>query len=295
MKTDNIFVSSLCIYPVKSCRGIHVNSWEINRYGFKYDRFWTIINKNDNKILTQRELPKLALIAPRIDELNSELILSAPEVQDLHLPLLPKKEFCKKYQIDLWGDQVIGYCCGDEAANWLTNFLKVSASLLFKSNEDTRIIRKNLPKGIDFQPETAFADTFPFLITSEESLHDLNGRLSEPVTFRNFRPNIVVKGCSKSFEEDTWKEIIIGTDKENIFYVSCRSTRCIVPNVNPDTGIRNKLEPSKTLSSYRRVDLGAKYHACFGMNVIHSKSGIVLSVGDPVTVLTIGEHIREKY
>ncbi|CAG8435765.1 6221_t:CDS:2 [Diversispora eburnea] len=231
MKSNNIFVSSLCIYPVKSCRGI-----------------------------------PLALISPRINELSSELILSAPEVQDLHLPLLPKKEFCKKYQTNLWGDQVIGYCCGDEPDNWLSNFLKVSVGLLFKSNEDTRIIRKNLPKEIDFQPETAFADSYPFLIMSEESLHDLNKRLSEPVAFINFRPNIVVKGCNKSFEEDTWKEIIIGNDKENIFYLACRSTRCTVPNVNPDTGIKNKLEPLKTLSSYRRVDLGSKYHACFGMN-----------------------------
>ena len=43
---------------------------------------------------------------------------------------------------------------------------------------------------------------------------------------RNFRPNIVVKGCNAPYEEDTWKKIVIGEDRENIFYVTCRSIRC---------------------------------------------------------------------
>ena len=71
-----------------------------------------------------------------------------------------------------------------------------------------------------------FADAFPFLLISEESLADLNSRLDSPVTMRNFRPNIVVKGCNAPYEEDTWKKIVIGEDKENIFYITCRSIRC---------------------------------------------------------------------
>ena len=38
----------------------------------------------------------------------------------------------------------------------------------------------------------------------------------------------------------------------------------VVPNVNPDTGERNGIQPLKTLMSYRRVDKGAIYKACFG-------------------------------
>lgn len=67
-----------------------------------------------------------------------------------------RKENCKKYQINLWEDQVFGYYCGDAAANWLTNFLKVSVKLLFKSDEDTRIIYRNVPKEIDFFPEVFY-------------------------------------------------------------------------------------------------------------------------------------------
>ena len=56
---------------------------------------------------------------------------------------------------------------------------------------------------------------YPFLILSQESLSDLNKRLSSPVAIRNFRPNIVIKGCNKPYEEDTWKKIGIGSDQSN--------------------------------------------------------------------------------
>ena len=77
--------------------------------------------------------------------------------------------------------------------------------------------------------QTAFADGYPFLILSQESLSDLNKRLSSPVAMRNFRPNIVIKGCKKPYEEDTWKQIRIGPDHSNdhLFFLVARCTRCV--------------------------------------------------------------------
>jgi len=48
----------------------------------------------------------------------------------------------------------------------------------------------------------------------------------------NFRPNILIENVDPH-EEDNWKEILIG---ENKFYVAVRCTRCLLPNVNPETG-----------------------------------------------------------
>ena len=39
---------------------------------------------------------------------------------------------------------------------------------------------------------------------SEESVEDLNTKLENPVLVKNFRPNIVIKGC-KAYEEVTCK------------------------------------------------------------------------------------------
>ncbi|CAB4375162.1 unnamed protein product [Rhizophagus irregularis] len=271
-------ISSIYIYPVKSCKGIKVDSWKINNYGFKFDRFWMIVD-DQNHAITQREHSKLALVSPTIhenddDDNGGSVILTNPENdQELKLPLLPNKGNGIKLSVTICDEIIMAYDC------------------------DLRIIEKNLPPKNELlkQPETAFSDGYPFLIISEESLSDLNNRLSLPVTFRNFRPNIVIKGCNKPFEEDTWKKIIVGEDADdNLFFVVARSTRCVMTTVNPETGIKEGLDPLKTLQSYRRVDPGAKYKACFGMNVIHNKSGMTLNVGDQIKVIATGEHIREK-
>jgi hypothetical protein len=67
--------------------------------------------------------------------------------------------------------------------------------------------------------------------------------------------------------------------------------------VNLETGEPGK-QPSKILmkDSWRRVDPGAKFHACFGMNSISaSPGGFSLAVGDQVSILsTTSEHDRKK-
>ncbi|CAG8499366.1 11140_t:CDS:2, partial [Paraglomus occultum] len=257
---------------------------------------------NENKFLSQRSFPKMAMITPRF-EVNdngdiSELVLSAKGVEkELRLPLDVKTslESNDKLEVKIWNDVVPVYDCGKEASTWISSFLGTSATLVVKPDEHVRSITKNLPSPneLAYRPQVAFADSFPFLLISEESLTDLNSRLDSPVNMRNFRPNIVVKGCNAPYEEDTWKEIVIGEDRENIFYVTCRSTRCTVPNVNPDTGERKSNQPLKTLMSYRRVDKGAIYKACFGMNVLHSKPGTLISIGDQIEIISTGEHMRE--
>jgi uncharacterized protein YcbX len=51
--------------------------------------------------------------------------------------------------------------------------------------------------------QVGFADGFAFLLISEASLEDLNGRLEDPLPMNRFRPNFVVKGCG-SYAEDGW-------------------------------------------------------------------------------------------
>ncbi|KAF0392314.1 MOSC-domain-containing protein [Gigaspora margarita] len=291
-------ISALYIYPLKSCKGIELKSWKIGQYGFKYDRYWMIINEKC-QVVTQREQSKLVFITPKLEEVDSEdeskggdLVLSAPDMEELRLPLLPDQVNCIKSKATIFDDTIDACDCGEESSKWITKYLGCSARIVFKS--DARFVSSNLPKELSHQPKVAMQDGFPFLLISEESLSDLNNRLSKLVDARNFRPNIVVRGCNCPFEEDKWKKIIIGDDKENLFFVACRCTRCTVPNVNPDTGEINN-QTLRTLQSYRRVDAGAKYFACFGMNLIHTRPDIILNVGDPVTVVSTGEHKREPY
>lgn len=54
-----------------------------------------------------------------------------------------------------------------------------------------------------------YADTSSFMVASESSMKDLNGRLKEPVSMGWFRPNVVVRGA-RPFDEDDWAFLKIG-------------------------------------------------------------------------------------
>ncbi|TKV15257.1 MOSC domain-containing protein, partial [Citrobacter sp. TBCS-14] len=55
----------------------------------------------------------------------------------------------------------------------------------------------------------SFADGYPYLLTNEASLRDLQQRCPASVKMEQFRPNLVISGAG-AWEEDTWKVIRIG-------------------------------------------------------------------------------------
>lgn len=54
-----------------------------------------------------------------------------------------------------------------------------------------------------------FADGYPYLLTNEASLRDLQQRCPAGVQMEQFRPNLVVSGVA-AWEEDSWKVLRIG-------------------------------------------------------------------------------------
>lgn len=136
------------------------------------------------------------------------------------------------------------------------------------------------------------------------SVHDVASKLprrSGPYEFitpllnaLRFRANIYVTG-PPAFNEDTWTKARITQPRSDAgidLHVSCRTTRCNLPNVDPETGVADRNEPNTTLRSYRVVDEGSK-SACLGMMITPLSEGKV-SVGDFVEVTETGEHRRVK-
>lgn len=79
------------------------------------------------------------------------------------------------------------------------------------------------------------------------------------------------------------------------YHVSCRTTRCQLPNVDQDTGERDKQEPLQTLKKTRAyVDEGAGSNPCLGMQMVpllkDEMGSESLAVGDNVEVLEMGKH-----
>ncbi|KAK2759557.1 hypothetical protein FQN54_003036 [Arachnomyces sp. PD_36] len=142
---------------------------------------------------------------------------------------------------------------------------------------------------VGFQPAVGFADTYPLHLLNLASVRDLGKRTASTIpklTIRRFRPNIVIQGPGP-YEEDAWKRIRIN---EHEIAAAARTTRCRLPNVDPDSGERHDSEPDKTMRSFRCIDEGDPRKACLGMQMVPSSQDFTLRVGDELVVLETGKH-----
>jgi len=264
-----VTASSLIYYPIKACRGFEVETSSVERMGLENDRRMMVVTP-EGKFLTQREHPKLALVTPTLKD--GLLTLSAPNFDSLRLtvqktgPIQP---------VEIWKSRgVHAVDQGDEAAAWFSDWLGASARLVHFA--DGYIRKLNPQYAVNADDHTGFADGYPILIISEESLQDLNSRLETPVPMNRFRPNLVVKGC-KPFEEDSWKRIRIG-DVELAIVKPC--PRCVVTTIDKETLEEGK-EPLKTLNKFRKQAGGAM----FGQNAVPLNEGRI-RVGDEAVILS---------
>ena len=170
--------------------------------------------------------------------------------------------------VQVW-DHVGSALRHDEGSRWFSSFLGDHVSLVYMPDTERRQVspERSLPSDI-----MSFADGYPFLLLSEESLEDLNARLAAPVTMTRFRPNLVISGCLP-YAEDHFSRLSIGSVA---FRAVKRCERCSVVSVNPSSGERGQ-EPLRTLARYRLEDS----KVWFGMNLIHDGPG-VLRLGDEV-------------
>lgn len=179
----------------------------------------------------------------------------------------------------------------------LQSFLGISNPLtLFRVHTSKpRKLFKNAPTAeqLGYQANVGFQDSYPLSIQNISSIRDMESRVPSTAAFtpdaRRYRGNIYISG-PPAYDEDNWTLITIGGRR---FHCSCRTTRCKLPNTDPDTGIQDRKgnEPQKTMLKYRVIDEGSS-SACLGMQVVPSKGAVggMMRVGDEVRVVRKGEH-----
>jgi uncharacterized protein len=175
--------------------------------------------------------------------------------------------------VTVWNDTCEAIDEGDEIAEWLSTYIKISCRLVRMADTFVRSVDAEYA---DTEDQVGFADAYPFLLISTASLEDLNSKLDQALPMNRFRPNIVVSGCA-SFAEDTWRQARIGPCELNVVK-PC--DRCVVTTTDQETGKRGQ-EPLRTLAKYRNKD----NKVLFGQNLIPKTTGLV-EVGDQVEVLT---------
>jgi uncharacterized protein len=116
---------------------------------------------------------------------------------------------------------------------FFATFLAVPTAKLVYTGPDPRAIAINQPRSTAQGGRiiaTAFADAGPYLLATEASFEDVNGRLERKLDIIRFRPNVVVGG-TVAWDEDDWKLIFI--DGLGVFHVIARCPRCQLPKYIP--------------------------------------------------------------
>lgn len=278
----DVVVSQLWIYPIKSLSGISLDSVQLEKRGFQYDRRWMLVDK-DNRFITQRQYPKMTLIVPELGDFG--LQLRAPDMPLLIIPYPdPQIELYEEVEVLCWDDMVSALHINNAIDNWFSEFLDTDCQLVYMPDESLRPVDPDYAIANDI---ASFADGFPNLIISEASLDDLNSRLENKLTMERFRPNIVISGCAPYAEDQLGHFKINQID----FYAVKPCSRCVITTINPDNGAKLSSEPLQTLSLYRK-----KHNKVFfGQNLLHTYNYLndnQLSVGNLLEVIEPAEAVQ---
>ena len=258
----NCTLHALYVHPVKSCAGIEVQRSLLLETGLDLDRAWMLVDER-GEFVTQRELPRLALVRPTLR--SDDLVLRAPGMLALHVAL---DRVESALRVRVWDDWVPAWDMGALAAQWFSDFAGRPLRLV-RFDPDYRRLSDSRWTGA-YLGQTAFADAFALLVTSTGSLAELNRRLVEQgqsaVAMRRFRPNLVLDGI-EAHDEDHIELLEIDTPQGTARLKLVKPcARCSIPGVDLDTGEQG-FAVTDTLAAYR-ADARVGGAVTFGMNAI---------------------------
>jgi uncharacterized protein YcbX len=262
-------VQDIFIYPIKSMKGIRLESAKVLERGFQYDRRWMLVDRA-GLFITQRTHHQMALI--QVELQDNHLLVSSEinQANPIQIPLDFKLE--SQIEVEVWDDRMLANLVDPSFDQWFSEVLGIDCQLVVMP-ESTQ--RKVSPKYAVHEESVSFADGMPYLIIGQESLNHLNSKLTQEVAMNRFRPNIVFSG-GVGFVEDSWKNIKIGNVD---FCVVKPCARCVLITVDQETGEKSK-EPLNTLASYRTLN----NKVYFGQNALALHEG-VLRVGDSIHLI----------
>lgn len=232
---SGLHISELWVYPIKSCQGRKLEQATLVPTGIQHDREW-MVARPDGLFLSQRVLPKMAQIQPRVTD--DALVVDAPRMPQLEVPIVRRDR--QRVVGTVWKNEMPAWDEGPEAAAWFTAFLGRECRLLRSMGE--RVVDKKFQMANASKTVHA-ADGFPLLVTSTATLESLAGPIDETqrdtpaIPMNRFRPNVVVSADQNLSpgQEDHWRTLLIGETKLHLVK-AC--SRCPIPNIDQVTGER---------------------------------------------------------
>jgi uncharacterized protein YcbX len=266
-------VTGLFRYPVKSLRGTALGRSTVEPIGLTGDRRWLVVD-HQGRFQTIRQIPVMTQIGVAETETGIEISHDSFGAVAVATPAAD----AERLLVTVWRDTVPVLLADPSGGAFLSRIMGQPVRLVYMNDPASRPVTPLYGRPED---RTSFADAFPFLLTTEASLGDLNRRLALPVEMRRFRPNIVIDGTD-AWAEDGWKSLRIGAVT---FRVAKACGRCVVTTRDPDTGEQpDPTQPLQTLASFHRASDGG---IIFGQNLIPETIGEI-AIGDAVEILEAG-------
>ncbi len=286
-------ISEINIYPIKSLKGISLDSALFEERGLQHDRRW-MLTTPEGMFFTQREFPQMATITVGLD--SGGLKVESGRAGSMLVPFEPDKG--ERKQVTVWQSVCDGLVYRGEVSEWFSDAIGTKCQLVYMPDGARRQVNPRFNRGNDI---VSFADGYPLMLLSEQSLAELNERIAakadereelfDPLPMDRFRPNIVVAG-SDAFAEDRWQKIRIG---DAAFRSTKPCERCVITTIDQSRGEFAGKEPLRTLATFRMAkdviprtydSLGVGANAVlFGQNLIAESIGATLAVGHEITVL----------
>ncbi|KAE8124542.1 hypothetical protein FH972_019417 [Carpinus fangiana] len=292
----SFYLNSIMIYPIKSCAGFSTANWPLSNTGLRYDREW-ILKSLTGEILTQKKVPEMCLIGTLIDLHRGILFVESPRCKErLQINLESESYNGSGEEICIRGQRYEGQGYNNEVNSWFSRAVGQPCCLLRCSMSTSYYLNKSRSVGMcrDGQSRLNFSNEAQFLLISEESVSDLNNRISSnakngsfgvpvEVSPMRFRPNLVISG-GNPYAEDGWRNLKIG---DNYFTSLGGCNRCQMINLVNEAGqVKKSNEPLATLASYRRV----KGQILFGLLLRYEIGDGVEQ--EPESLLQVGQKIH---
>lgn len=259
-------ITQLNLFPIKSTQAYSVEQAFVQQHGLNFDRELMLTEPDGSFISARKDAALYQLSAFPI----------AGGVAICHANgekrVVTYAEFGKQQPSEVWGNQFPSWVASAETNAWLSRFIGREIQLRWLGEKSARVHAS--------QPDTiiSFADSYPLLLVSEQSLNQVQQWSPVPVKMAQFRANIVIDGLH-AFEEEQWQRIKLG---EVYFRVTQACTRCILITRDPQTlALEPQAEPFRSLKKHHTNEKGKPI---FGIHLIPENEGVI-RVTDRVEII----------
>jgi len=302
--------------------------------GLVRDREYMVVRADTGRFVSQRTHPNMAMIDVRLSSIEKDnntidncgrlcrVTLDAPGMPQIALPM----KQCRQSEqgdrsknivdVSVWNWKGKALEVSKEVSAWISGYLKTPAKIIRYSggyltmtegvhaqndtnnddDEHRRFVDTNwAPPG----NEIAFPDGFPFLLTTQKSLDELNSKIDRAIGMERFRTNFCIGGGPDTpWQEDNWRRVKLGS--RAVFDVLKPCTRCKIPSIDPNSGEEGQ-EPQRILSQLRKGEIigynnpsSFRQSVFFGVNMTmcaqNDNNDTVVSIGDGVSIIESVEH-----